>query len=82
MHRAVLLRRALHAKRQVDGLQRIACYGVDLRLQERVEGGVHGEFRCIAVAQVHACSEQGDSQFAALLCRLHAQLVGYGLILR
>ena len=57
----------VHAEGHVDGAQGIARNGVNLRVEERRKGRVHGEGTGVAVVQVHARSEHGHRQLATML---------------
>ena len=64
----------VHAHREVQRAQGVAGDAVDLAVEERAQGGVHGEGTGVAVGQIHARSEHGDSEFAALFATHGLQL--------
>ena len=54
---------------QVEGLQGGTRDVVDLALEERTEGVVHGEPARVAVGEIHSRGEHRDGDLAALLGR-------------
>ena len=54
---------------------------VDLALQERVQGAVHGEASRVSISQVHACRQHGHGKLASLLHAHGGKLVLYRHVL-
>ena len=82
MHGAAGIGGVVDTHAQVEGLQRRPCDVVDLALQERAEGGVHGELVGVAAGEVHAGGEHRDGYLAALFGRHRGELAVDGIVLR
>ena len=74
MHIARGIGGVVHAHREVQRAQGIARNLVDFRAEERAECAVHTEGPRVAVSQIHARREHGDSQLAALFDTHRQQL--------
>ena len=65
----------VHTEPDVEGTQCLTRDLVDLRVKEGGESRVHREARRVALSEVHARGEHGDSLLAALLNRHRLQLI-------
>ena len=82
MRRATGIGGVVDADTDVDGLQGGTCDVVDLTLQERAEGSVHGEAGSAAVGQIHAGGEHRDGNLTAFFLRQGRELAVDGIVFR